>query len=341
MRRYAAICLLAASLAPSIAHAQGVRVVTTCGAMSPFGTPSAGSTGFMTVDPQGNICGGGGGGGTANNNITQWDSVALGAPSNYGTSPGAVIVPGVNSFVTNANSNGSATSANSSPVVIASDQVAVAVKAASGAIASGSIASGAVASGAIASGAVASGAFASGSIGSGAIASGALAAGSIAAGAGVSGAFVAGAIADLAHGQAVMASSVPVAIASNQSTLIVNDVSPYPATAVPITASATGTTGATTATLTNVTNHTTYICGYSIRANATAATTVTDTVTGTISGTLSSELWVSPLTSGLGVDEQIFIPCIPASAVSVSIAVVSGAPGSGGLVSVKAWGYSI
>lgn len=34
-------------------------------------------------------------------NITQWASVALGAPSNYGTSPGAVAVPGVNAFITN------------------------------------------------------------------------------------------------------------------------------------------------------------------------------------------------------------------------------------------------
>ena len=33
--------------------------------------------------------------------ITQWANVALGAPSNYGTSPGAVNVPGVNAFVTN------------------------------------------------------------------------------------------------------------------------------------------------------------------------------------------------------------------------------------------------
>ncbi len=69
--------------------------------------------------------------------------------------------------MTNTNANGSATSANSSPVVIASDQVAVAVKAASGAIASGAIASGAVASGAIASGAVASGAIASGAFAAG------------------------------------------------------------------------------------------------------------------------------------------------------------------------------
>lgn len=117
--------------------------------------------------------------------------------------------------------------------------------------------------------------------------------------------------------------------------------SPYPATAVPITASATGTTAATTATLTNVSGHTTYICGYSVRANATAATTVLDTVTGVITATMSSELWVAPAASGLGVDEQIFTPCIPASGASVSIAVVSGTPGAGGLVSVKAWGYSL
>jgi len=117
--------------------------------------------------------------------------------------------------------------------------------------------------------------------------------------------------------------------------------SQYPATAVPITASATGTTAATTATLTNVSGHTTYICGYSIRANATAAATVTDTITGVITATMSSILWVAPLASGIGIDENIFTPCIPASAVSTSIAVVSGAPGVGGMVSVRAWGYSL
>lgn len=110
------------------------------------------------------------------------------APSAYGTAPTGNVI-GVNAFVTNTNANGSATSANSSPVVIASDQAAVAVKAASGAYASGSFASGALASGSISSGAA------------------------------VSGAFVAGSIADLAHGQGTMAASVPVAIASNQSSI--------------------------------------------------------------------------------------------------------------------------
>lgn len=109
------------------------------------------------------------------------------ATSAYGTAPTGTTVEGVNAFVTNTNANGSATSPNSSPVVIASDQAAVAVKAASGAFASGSIASGALASGSIASGAA------------------------------VSGAFVAGSIADLAHGQGAMAGSVPVTMANNQS----------------------------------------------------------------------------------------------------------------------------
>lgn len=40
-------------------------------------------------------------GGPWTQNITQWNSVALGSPSNYGTSPGAVSVFGVNAFITN------------------------------------------------------------------------------------------------------------------------------------------------------------------------------------------------------------------------------------------------
>lgn len=121
----------------------------------------------------------------------------------------------------------------------------------------------------------------------------------------------------------------------------VDQISPYPAGATPITASATGTTAATTATLAGTTGKTTYICGYSIRANATAATTVTNTITGVITATLSSIMWVAPAASGLGVDEQIFSPCIPASATNTGIAIVSGAPGTGGTVSSKGWGYQL
>jgi hypothetical protein len=118
-----------------------------------------------------------------------------------------------------------------------------------------------------------------------------------------------------------------------------DQLSAYPAGAVPITASNTGTTAATTATLSATTGKTTFICGYSIRANATAATTVTNTITGVITATLSSVMWVAPAASGLGVDEQIFNPCIPASGTNQAIAIVSGAPGTGGTVSSKGWGY--
>jgi hypothetical protein len=52
-------------------------------------------------------------------------------------------------------------------------------------------------------------------------------------------------------------------------------------------------------------------------------------------------LWVAPLASGLGVDEGIFAPCVPASATNTGIAVVSGAPGSGGTVSSHATGYQL
>jgi hypothetical protein len=121
----------------------------------------------------------------------------------------------------------------------------------------------------------------------------------------------------------------------------VDSISQYPGTAVPYTASATGTTTATTATLAGAASVTTYICGFSIRANATAAATGNATVTGTITGTLNYTQWTAPLASGLGVVEQIFTPCVPASATNTSIAVVSAAPGAGGVVSVTAWGYKL
>jgi len=165
-------------------------------------TPTANQSVALSCDGSGSlkvaIISGGGSGGTSSNFGSAFPSagtaigltngtnmVAWSATTNYGTAPAAIAVPAVNAYITNTNANGSATSANSSPVVIASDQAAVAIKAASASIASG----------AIASGAVASGAFASGSIGSGAIASGAVAAGAVAAGAYVSGSILSGALA--------------------------------------------------------------------------------------------------------------------------------------------------
>lgn len=117
--------------------------------------------------------------------------------------------------------------------------------------------------------------------------------------------------------------------------------SQYPTGAVPVTASATGTTGATTATLPASATKTTYLCGFSIRANATAAATGNATVTGLIAGTLNFTQWTAPLASGLGAIEEHISLCIPGSAVNTGIAVISAAPGSGGTVSVSAWGYQL
>lgn len=113
----------------------------------------------------------------------------------------------------------------------------------------------------------------------------------------------------------------------------------FPAGAVPITASATGTTGATGATLAASALTTTHICGFSIRANATAAATANSTVAGTITGTLNFTQWTAPLASGIGITENRFYPCVPASAINTTIVVTSAAPGAGGVVSVSAWGY--
>jgi len=107
----------------------------------------------------------------------------------------------------------------------------------------------------------------------------------------------------------------------------------------PVTASATGTTTAITATLTGAANQNTYLCGFSIRANATGAATGNAAVTGTVN-TMNFTQFTAPLASGIGVVEEQFNPCIPSSAINTNIVVTTAAPGSGGAVSVSAWGYT-
>lgn len=114
-----------------------------------------------------------------------------------------------------------------------------------------------------------------------------------------------------------------------------------PARAVPITASATGTTGATTATLPAATSQTTYLCGFAIRAVATAAATGNATVTGVVTGTMNFTQWTAPAASGIGLVDHTFNPCIAGSSINQAIAVVSAAPGTAGVVSVSAWGYQL
>ena len=134
-------------------------------------------------------------------------------------------------------------------------------------------------------------------------------------------------------GGATVANSLPV-IPSSQ----------YPANATaaaaPITASTTGTTGATTATLAGVASKTTFICGFTITSDATAALAGSATVTGTITGTLNYIQNVGSATAA-GILQQTFSPCIPASATNTGIAVNSVAAGTGGNTAVAAWGYQL
>ncbi len=114
----------------------------------------------------------------------------------------------------------------------------------------------------------------------------------------------------------------------------------YPYGITPVNATATGTTAATTATIAGSGGAAfTFLCGFSIRANATAAATGNATVTGATTATLNFTQWTAPLASGIGIVEQVFTPCLSSSAANTAIAVVSAAPGSGGTVSVTAWGY--
>lgn len=122
-------------------------------------------------------------------------------------------------------------------------------------------------------------------------------------------------------------------------TSLVSAPSQYPASAVPITASATGTTAATTATLAASATLKTYVCGFSILANATGAATGNATVAGTVTGTMNYTQWTAPAASGIGNISISFPVCVPSSAVNTAIVVTSAAPGAGGVVSVSAWGY--
>lgn len=106
-----------------------------------------------------------------------------------------------------------------------------------------------------------------------------------------------------------------------------------------VAVSAVGTTGVVTATMPALASQTNWICGFSIRASATAAVTGDATVTGTVN-TLHFTQFVAPVASGIGTVEESFDPCIPASAFNTAIAVNSIAAGTAGVTSVTVWGYS-
>ena len=220
--------------------------------------------------------------------VAIWASSTLGAITNYGTGPGAVLVPGVNAAVTTSVlPTGGATSSNQATI----SSTLTTISALSSTMASTMTLLYAVSS----------------SIN------------------------VISSTISTNTGSAIPAGSASI---GNVGATI------YPAGATAITAVATGSTAATTATLASSSSLHTYICGFSIRANATAAASSMSTLTGVVTGTMSFLQWTAPNTAGIGVTEQIFNPCIVSSASNQAIAVVSAAPGTGGLVSVAAWGYT-
>lgn len=122
--------------------------------------------------------------------------------------------------------------------------------------------------------------------------------------------------------------------------ILPNQTTGFPSGAVPITASATGTTASTVATLAAVSGKTTYIAGFTITADATAALAGAATVTGTVTGSLNFIQNVGTATSA-GTLQQTFTPPIPASATNTAIIVTSLAAGVGGNTAVSAWGYQL
>lgn len=112
----------------------------------------------------------------------------------------------------------------------------------------------------------------------------------------------------------------------------------YPVGSTPLAVSVNASAAAATATLPASVGRITYICGFFIGSNATAATFTAATVTGVLGGTMSF-MQGTATAPAVTILQQNFSPCIPASANNTALAVVSGSPGAGGFVYVNAWGY--
>lgn len=113
----------------------------------------------------------------------------------------------------------------------------------------------------------------------------------------------------------------------------------YPPGAIPITNSQTGTTAAISPQLSGATGLHTYICGYSVRATATAATIGDTTITNTVNGTMHFSTFVSTTSGPMVPLEETFWPCIPSSGTGTTIGSTTVTPGTGGVISATMWGY--
>jgi hypothetical protein len=118
----------------------------------------------------------------------------------------------------------------------------------------------------------------------------------------------------------------------------------FPLGATPVQAFATGTTAGTTATLPAALGKFTYLCWLHVEVgSATAAIPVNVTASNLQSGTFTSSA-NAPVTAATAtagpIINQVFTPCLPASAVNTTIPVAAGALGAGGVNQlVNAGGY--
>lgn len=270
--------------------------------------------------------------------LTTWAGGILGAMANYGTSPGAVLVPGINAFVTNSNANGQATMANSSPVVIASNQSSFPVTVAAGTAAIGSVFGPTAVGSANANPPVIIGGTVTGAAGAN-VQGLSIVAPSTAPVTATNTAVVVDLRPDspgiITLGPATVANSVPQTLSTQYPT---NATTTTPTA---VTASATGTTAATAATLAATASVTNFVCGFDVTADATALTTGTAVLSGTISGSLSYLQTIVAVTSGTSQLTRTFNPCIPASAANIAITITSAAAGTGGNTIVNIWGYRL
>lgn len=108
----------------------------------------------------------------------------------------------------------------------------------------------------------------------------------------------------------------------------------------PVSVSANGTTGAVTATMAAVAAKTNWMCGFSVRAAATAATTGSVTITGILGGTMTFQEYIAPIATGMvPVEPPLGHVCISGSATNTAIVLTAPAPGTGGINSANIWGY--
>jgi hypothetical protein len=266
------------------------------------------------------------------------NNTALGSPAAYGTTPTGNALS-VNAFVTNTNGNGQATMANSSPVVIASNQSAIPVTLTSTTVTGTVAAVGPTAVGsANANPPVVIGGTATGAAGQN-VQGLSIVAPSVAPITATNTAVVVDLRPDspgiITLGPATVANSVPQTISSQYPT---NATTTTPTA---VTATATGTTAATAASLGATASVTNYVCGFDISADATSLTTGTATLSGTISGSLSYIQTVQAVASGATILTRTFNPCIPASAANTAITITSAAAGTLGNTIVNIWGYRL